>query len=73
MVKTVAVGSEVLKLCEKGDPMSLEPILQKLHEWTKETKKTELANNFVKILLPESEIHKYFTDEQRMHILAIVV
>ncbi|SRR5258708_27897612 len=75
-VQTAAAGanaSEVSKLPEKEDPLSLDPILQRLRERTREVNKTELANEYVKVLSHVFEIQDYFKHEEAKLISAIVV
>ena len=75
-VQTAAAGAnapEVSKLREKEDPLSLDPILQRLRERTREANKTELANEYVKVLSHVFEIQDYFKHEEAKLISAIVV
>ncbi len=74
-VQTVAAGVEEWssRLRRKGPPLSLNPILQRLRQRTAEAKKTELANEFVKVLGHEYNLKDYFKDEDKKLISAIVV
>ncbi len=59
---------------EKGGLfLLLNPILQRLRERTREANKTELANEYVKVLSHVFEIQDYFKHEEAKLISAIVV
>ncbi len=74
-VQTVAAGAEESssKTRKKGPPLSLDPILQRLRERTAEAKKTELANDYVKVLQHRYDLKDHFKHEDRKLISAIVV
>ena len=61
------------KLRGKGEDLSLDPILQRLRERTRDAKKTELANEYVKVLSHAFDVQDYFKHEEKKHISAIVV
>ena len=61
------------KLRGKGEDLSLDPILQRLRERTRDAKKTELANEYVKLLAHLFKLGDYFKREENGHISAILV
>ena len=61
------------KLRGKGEDLSLDPILQRLHEQTREAKKTVLANEYVQVLSHEFELGGYFKHEEKKCVSAILV
>src|SRR5258708_7792884 len=65
--------SEISKPYGKGGPLSLDPILQRIRQRTRESMKTELANDYVKILPDEQDLNVAFDNKERKFISAIVV
>lgn len=56
-----------------GEVLSLSSILQHLREQSREANKTELANEYVKVLHSAEDIGHYFKHEERGLISAILV
>ena len=57
--------SEISKPHGKGGPLSLDPILQRLRERTRESMKTELANDYVKRLPHVCDLGDHFKHEDK--------
>ena len=66
-------GSEISNQHGKGEPLSLEPILQRLRERNKQAETTELANEYVKVLSISHDVQQYFKHEERQLVSAIMV
>lgn len=66
-------ASETAKRHGRGGSPSLAPILRRIRDRTREAKKTELANEYVKILPEYAELQNEFKREDEDLISAIVV
>ena len=71
--ETYRNGSEVSGQDNKGERLSLEPILQRLRDRSSGPQENELANEHVRVLNGSDDIGDFFKPEERKLISAIVV